>query len=219
MWEGNKLNKIYEKATANPKAAVLLSLLLFLLVAGACIVGYFAWQNHTAKVATYESQIQAQTIDGVELAAKAAHVDMLQSQLKDTAGQIAKLANKPPDTIIKTVPVEVEKVVIKEVEKRGADFAIVTDPNNQNKTPDIEEIKKLPDSTPVTLNQYNVFAYKKLLRDITVYPSFTGFTPSGVSEVDYGVSKKITKDGKYLGVVAGYEFDDKKAKVGLRVTF
>ena len=27
------------------------------------------------------------------------------------------------------------------------------------------------------------------------------------------------KDGKYLGVVGAYEFDDKKAKVGLRVTF
>jgi hypothetical protein len=53
----------------------------------------------------------------------------------------------------------------------------------------------------------------------TLKRSFTGTTPNGVSEIDYGVSRKIANDGKYLGVVGGYDFDDKKVKIGLRVTF
>ncbi len=117
------------------------------------------------------------------------------------------------------MPVEIEKVVIKEVEKHGADFAIVTDPLNPNKQVDLKEVAKLPDTTDVTLNQYNVYAYKKVLHDITIYPSFTGIAPNGISEVSYGVSRKTTNDGKYLGLVGAYEFDDKKTKIGLRYTF
>jgi hypothetical protein len=207
----NMLNTL----TARGKA--ILSLIVFIV---ACAASYFIYQCfHHGQPVTSLSQAQAETPAGISLAAHNAKVTMMQDQLDSAAQQIAELKNKKPDTLIKTVPVEIEKVVVKEVEKRGADFAIVTDPNNQNKTPDIEGIKKLPDSTPVTLNQYNVFAYKKVLRDITVYPSFTGITPSGVGEVSFGVSRKITKDGKYLGIVTGYEFDDKKIKVGLRVTF
>jgi hypothetical protein len=58
-----------------------------------------------------------------------------------------------------------------------------------------------------------------VIRGIDIYPSFTGVIPTGVSEVTYDVSRKITNDGKYLGVVSGYDFDDKKVKIGLRVTF
>ena len=65
----------------------------------------------------------------------------------------------------------------------------------------------------------NYHRYKKTLKDLTVYPSFKGITPNGINEIDYGISKKISKDGKYVGLVAGYGFDDKKAKLGLRMTF
>jgi hypothetical protein len=82
-----------------------------------------------------------------------------------------------------------------------------------------KEVAKLPTDTPVTLNQYNVFAYKKVIRGIDVYPSFTGITPTGISEVTYDVSRKITNDGKYLGVVGGYDYDSERVKIGLRYTF
>jgi Tfp pilus assembly protein PilO len=196
-------------------------LVLHLLVAVAIAIGgYFLWQHfHQPQPVTAESQAQAEIPAGVSLAAHNAKVGMMQEQLDSATQQIAELKNKPPDTIIKTVPVEVTKIVTQEVEKRGADFAIVTDPNNPDKKVDLKEVAKLPENTDVTLNQYNVFAYKKVIRDITVYPSFSGIIPNGISEVDYGVSRKITNDGKYLGVVGGYDFDSKKTKVGLRIAY
>ncbi|MCC5465528.1 hypothetical protein [Pelosinus baikalensis] len=203
--------------TLTARGKVILSLIVFIAVSA---VGYFIYQYlHPAQLVTPLSQQQAETPQGIDLAAHNAKVTMMQDQLDSAARQVAELKNQKPDTIIKTVPVEVEKAVIKEVEKRGADFAIVTDPTNPNKAVDLNEVANLPASTDVTLNQYNVFAYKKVLRDIAVYPSFTGITPNGIDEVSYGVSRKITNDGKYVGLVVGYEFDDKKTKIGLRYTF
>lgn len=199
------------------RGKVILSLILFIIV---LVAGYFGYQYfHPAQPVTSESQKQAETPEGISLAAHNAHVGLMQDQLDQASKEIARLKNKPPDTIIKTVPYEVEKIVVKEVEKRGADFAIVTDPKQPDKKVDLKEVEKLPDTTPLTLNQYNVFAYKKVIHDITVYPSFNGITPNGIDEIDYGVSRKVTNDGKYLGVTAGYEFDNKKAKIGVKITF
>ena len=129
------------------------------------------------------------------------------------------LQGLPPTIVIKTVPYEVGKVVTQYVKTSGADFAIVTDLANPTKQVDLKEVTKLPATTDVTLNQYNVFAYKKILRDITIYPSFNGITPSGVSEIDIGVSRKITNNGVYLGAVDGYDFESRKIKAGLRLTY
>lgn len=196
-------------------------LIVYTLVAVVIAIGgYFLYQYfHPVQTVTGESQAQAETTQGIDLAAKNAHINMLQDQLIEALDQIRELKNKSPDTIIKTVPVEVIKTVEKEVAVRGADFAIVTDPQNPDKQVDLKEIANLPANTDVTLNQYNVFAYKKVFHDWTIYPSFKGVTPSGINEVSYGINRKITKDGKYLGIVTGYEFDDKKAKIGLRITY
>jgi len=179
------------------------------------LYGYF----HPAQPVTTLSQQQAETPAGIKQAADNAHVTLLQDQLNQASQQIAMLKNQKPDTVIKVVPVEIEKVVTQYVKTSGADFAIVTEPANPTKQVNLKEVAVLPATTDVTLNQYNVFAYKKIIRDVTVYPSFTGIMPSGISEVDVGISRKITNNGVYVGVVAGYEFDDKKAKVGLRITY
>ena len=195
-------------------------ILSFILITLICIVGYFTYKHfHPAQLVTSESQQQAETPAGISLAAHNAKVGLVQDQLNQASQQIAVLKNLPPNIIIKTVPYEVEKTVTQYVKTSGADFAIVTDPANPTKQVDLKEVAKLPAITDVTLNQYNVFAYKKIIREVTVYPSFTGITPSGVSEVDVGISRKITNNGVYLGAVAGYEFDDKKAKIGLKVMF
>lgn len=118
------------------------------------------------------SQQQAETPVGVELAAQNAKVKMLQSQLDDAAKQIAALKNKPLDTIVKTVPVEVVKTVEVERKKSGADFSILTDPNNPDNQVDLNEVEQLPENTTVTLNQYNVHAYKKVIRQIEIAPDW-----------------------------------------------
>lgn len=186
------------------------------------IAGYFIYQHfHPAQLITGESQQQAETAQGVDLAAHNAKVSMMQDQLNEAAKQIAALKNKSPDTIIKTVPVEVPKIITQEVEKRGADFAIVTDPKNPDKPVDLKEVAKLPGSTDITLNQYNVFAYKKVIQGINIYPDWSAAANRKfkLNEITADVNRKISNDGKYIGVTAGYEFDDKKAKIGLRYSF
>lgn len=98
---------------------------------------------------------------------------------------------------------------------------IVTDPKQPDKTVDLKEIEKLPADTSVTLNQYNVFAYKNVIRGVNVYPDWSE-TARGkfkIAEVTADVSRKIAKDGKYIGVTAGYDFKHDRAKVGLRYSF
>jgi len=198
------------------QAAILLGVLIL------CVAGYFIWQHyHQPQPVTAESQQQAETLQGVDLAAKNAHITMLQSQLDEAAQQIAKLKNKPPDTIVKTVPVEVIKTVEVERQKVGADFAIVTDPKQPDKQVNFKEIEKLPADTPVTLNQYNVFAYKKVIRGVNVYPDLSKAVQGKfkLDEVTADVSRRITKDGKYIGVIAGYDFIHDHAKAGIRYSF
>lgn len=190
-----------------------------LLVIALIIGGYLIWENFKVKTITGQSQNQAETPSGIETAAKNAQIKMYQDQLDEAAREIAKLKNKPPDVVIQTVPVEVVKTVEKERERRGADFAIVTNPKEPDKQVDLKEIEKLPSNTPINLNQYNVYAYKKVIRGVTIYPKFNGLTPTGVSEVTFDVSRKISKDGKYLGVVGGYDFEHKKIKAGIRITY
>jgi hypothetical protein len=68
----------------------------------------------------------------------------------------------------------------------------------------------------VELNQYNVQAYKKILHTIEVVPDIQN---KSVDEVGYTVSRKISNDGKYIGVGASYNIDDHKTMVKLSYTW
>jgi hypothetical protein len=198
--------------------------IIYFIVAIAVLVGgYFAWQHfNQPEPVTTLSQEQAETPAGVQQAADNAQVKMLQSQLDEAAKEIARLKNKPPDKVIKTVPVEVIKVVTKEVEKRGADFGMLTDPDHPDKKVNLNEIAALPEGTTVNLNQYNVYAYRMVLRGINVMPDWSESIRNGsirIQEVTFDVSRRITKDGKYLGGVLEYDFKHDEAKAGIRYSF
>ncbi len=178
--------------------------------------GYLIYEYFFAKpqLDTYESQQQAETSQGVKEAANNAHVDMLQSQLDEAAKQIAALKNKGPDTITHTVVQQVPVVVEKERQKSGADFVIITNPKNPDQKVDLSQYKE---NDPIVLNQYNVHAYKKILRQVDYAPkNVDNWTPA---EVGYSVSRKISNDGKYLGVAVDHNFDNKKTIVKLRYTY
>jgi Tfp pilus assembly protein PilO len=203
-----------QKVEALPKrikvTIAILAMVLF------CLVGYIAYEHFFAKSqpVTYEGQQRAETSEGVKEAANNAHIDMLQSQLEEAAKQIALLKNKAPDTITHTVVQQVPVVVEKERQKSGADFAIVTNPSSPNEKVDLSQYKA---TDPVVLNQYNVHAYKKILRQIDYAPqNVDDWTPK---EIGYSVSRKISNDGKYLGVAVDHDFDDKKTTVKLRYTY
>lgn len=163
---------------------------------------------------TVEPQTQAQTEAGVEKAADNAQVPVSRQQAQDAAQEIRYIYQhdtKPEYTII-TTGGDVEKQAQAAQERAGADFSIVA--SDDGEKADVASISK---DKPVELNQYNVQAYKKVLHTVEVSPDIEG--GRGVAEVGYSVSRKVSSDGKYLGVGASYNFDNDKAYVKMTYTW
>lgn len=163
---------------------------------------------------TVEPQTQAQTEAGVEKAADNAQVPVSREQAQDAAQEIRyiyKHDTKPEYTII-TTGGDVEKQAQAAQERAGADFSIVA--STDGAPANTASISK---DRPVELNQYNVQAYKKVLHTVEVSPDIDG--GRGVAEVGYSVSHKVSRDGKYLGVGASYNFDSNKAYVKMTYTW
>lgn len=163
---------------------------------------------------TVEPQSEAQTETGVEKAADKAQVPVSRQQAQDAAQEIRYIYqhDDPPEYTIITTGEDVEKQAQAAQERAGADFSIVasTDGAPAN-TASISKDK------PVELNQYNVQAYKKTLHTVEVSPDIDG--GRGVAEVGYSVSHKVSRDGKYLGVGASYNFDSNKTYVKMTYTW
>lgn len=163
---------------------------------------------------TVEPQAQAQTEAGVEKAADNAQIPVSREQAQDAAQEIRHIYEhdtKPEYTII-TTGGDVEKQAQAAQERAGADFSIVT--SKDDSKADVASISK---DKPVELNQYNVQAYKKVLHTVEVSPDIEG--GRGVAEIGYTVSRKVSRDGKYLGVGASYNFDSNKTYVKMTYTW
>ncbi|MCI6611911.1 hypothetical protein [Mitsuokella jalaludinii] len=163
---------------------------------------------------TVEPQTQAQTEAGVEKAADNAQVPVSRQQAQDAAQEIHYIYEhdtKPEYTIV-TTGGDVERQAQAAQERAGADFSIVA--SDDGEKADVASISK---DRPVELNQYNVQAYKKVLHTVEVSPDIEG--GRGVAEVGYSVSRKVSSDGKYLGVGASYNFDNDKAYVKMTYTW
>lgn len=190
------------------KERIIIIILFGIVALCACL-----YASKTSDIANL-SQDDAETPVGVSQAAQQATVTLSQSQLDEAARQIAEMKNQQPATVTQTVVKKAPVVVERERKKAGADFAIVTDPKNPDKRVDLSQYDQ---ETPIQLNQYNVKAYRKVIRGVTYYPqSATDWQPK---EISVDLSRRITDDGQYIGVVVGYDFDRDKAKVGLRFTF
>ena len=163
---------------------------------------------------TVEPQSEAQTETGVEKAADNAQVPVSRQQAQDAAQEIRYIYQhdtKPEYTIV-TTGGDVERQAQAAQERAGADFSIVA--SDDGEKADVASINK---DKPVELNQYNVQAYKKVLHTVEVSPDIEG--GRGVAEIGYTVSRKVSRDGKYLGVGASYNFDSNKAYVKMTYTW
>lgn len=163
---------------------------------------------------TVEPQSEAQTETGVEKAADNAQVPVSREQAQDAAQEIRyiyKHDTKPEYTII-TTGGDVERQAQAAQERAGADFSIVASDDGEK-----ADVASTGKDKPVELNQYNVHAYKKVLHTVEVSPDIEG--GRGVAEVGYTVSHKVSRDGKYLGIGASYNFDSNKAYVKMTYTW
>ena len=180
------------------------------------VLAILLWRyTHQPEPVTTETQIEAETVQGVERAADNAHVQLSTDQAQQAATQIKYIYSHDVQPIytVTTTGNNAESVAETAQEAAGADFSIVTDKYNPTKQTDL---KTLPASSTVELNQYNVQAYKKVLHTIEVVPDIQN---KSVDEVGYTVSRKISNDGKYIGVGASYNIDDHKTMVKLSYTW
>ena len=198
---------------AKSHKAIILYAVGIILVA---VLAVALWQYmHRPEPVTAETQVQAETVQGVTRAANNAHVTLTPDQSQQTADRIKYIYSHDvrPIYTVTTTGANVEKQAQTAQESAGADFSIVTDKYNPTKQTDL---KTLPASSTVELNQYNIQAYKKILHTIEVVPDIQN---KNIDEVGYTVSRKISNDGIYIGVGASYNIDDHKTMVKVSYTW
>lgn len=157
---------------------------------------------------TVMPQEQAETTQGVKQASENAHVKIDNAQAQEIASTIREIrvVEKAPEYAVHTTGDKAKEVSEKAQEAAEADFAIVT---NKDTTQEVKSLDELPSDTQVTLNQYNVQAYKKHINTIEYQPT--------EKVVGYTHQLKVSKSGHYMGVGADYDIDDKK--IMMKVTY
>ena len=174
-------------------AVILIVLLVFFVVK--------AWEAHTTKPVTTMPQQQLETPAGVEKAASNAHIKLDSGQTKQVSETIREIrvTEREPVYIIQTTGDKAQEASEKASKQEKADFSIVTDKDHPDEA---VELDKLDENETVNLNQYNIQAYKKQLNTIEYQP--------WEKTIGYTHSWKVSKSGKYFGVGADYDIDDKR---------
>ena len=157
---------------------------------------------------TVMSQEQAETTQGVKQASENAQVKIDDAQAQEIASTIREIrvVEKAPEYAVHTTGDKAQEASEKAQEAAGADFAIVT---NKDTAQEVKQLDELPADTQVTLNQYNVQAYKKHINTIEYQPT--------EKVVGYTHQWKVSKSGRYMGVGADYDIDDKR--IMMKVTY
>ena len=157
---------------------------------------------------TVMPQEQAEITQGVKQASENAQVKIDNAQAQEVASTIREIrvVEKAPEYAVHTTGGEAQEASEKAQEATGADFAIVT---NKDTSQEVKQLDELPADTQVTLNQYNVQAYKKHINTIEYQPT--------EKVVGYTHQWKVSKSGRYMGVGADYDIDDKR--IMMKVTY
>ena len=185
----------------------------------AVVLAVVAWRyTHRPEPVTTETQVQAQTVQGVDRAANNAHVTLTPDQAQQTADRIKYIYSHDVQPIytVTTTGNKAQSAAETAQKAAGADFSIITNKSNPNTKTDL---KTLPAGSTVELNQYNVQAYKKVLHTVEVSPDIDYTGIKGVGEVGYTVSRKVSDSGQYVGVGASYNVENHKTMLKVSYTW
>ena len=182
--------------------------LTILLFAGGYII-YRAY-NQPVEVQSIPQTI-AETPQGVKIAADKAGYSLDTGQAKQVATAIreVRIENKEPLYVVNTSGKDAAKASEQARKDNKADFAIVADKSNPDKAVDLN---KIDNAAKVELQQYNIQAYKPVIRTVSVTPDIK---EKAIRQVNFTISKKVTKDGQYLGIGVGYDLKDNRALINL----
>lgn len=175
-----------------------------------------AYNNYLQKQAiskvTFSSQEQAETAAGVHQAAADADVKLDAGQEKEISTVIKEIrtTEQVPVYVVQTTGANLNEATETARKRAEADFSIVTRDTTSTDTTDkilpseaSQTAEAITDNTPVTLNQYNIQAYKKHINTIEYQP--------WEKAIGYTHQWKVSKSGRYIGVGADYDIDDKRA--------
>ena len=70
------------------------------------------------------------------------------------------------------------------------------------------DISKLPDDTPIELNQYHIYAAPKLQHEVGL--KLDAESGSHISGISYGIKRRITEKGQYIGARVEYDWKEKE---------
>lgn len=94
----------------------------------------------------------------------------------------------------------IQQVAEQQRQRNGSDFApVVSD----------SDMSKLPDDTPVELKQYHIHAAPKVQHEVGV--KLDQESGSHISGVSYGIKRRISEKGQYIGARVDYDWKDKEA--------
>ena len=174
-----------------------------------------AYNNYLQKQAiskvTFSSQEQAETAAGVHQAAADADVKLDAGQEKEISTVIKEIrtTEQVPVYVVQTTGANLNEATETARKRAEADFSIVTRDTTSTDTTDkilpseaSQTAEAITDNTPVTLNQYNIQAYKKHINTIEYQP--------WEKAIGYTHQWKVSKSGRYIGVGADYDIDDKR---------
>ena len=167
-------------------------------------------KQETDKV-MFSTQEKAETAAGVHQAAADADVKLDAGQEKEISTVIKEIrtTEQVPVYVVQTTGANLNNAAETARERAEADFSIVTRDTTSTDTTDkilpseaSQTAEAITDNTPVTLNQYNIQAYKKHINTIEYQP--------WEKAIGYTHQWKVSKSGRYIGVGADYDIDDKR---------
>lgn len=165
----------------------------------------FYWHSAPINKTPVIPSAKIKTAEQVQQAAGKAGVNLTDEQAQTVQRQIK--AAKPSGSVAATVGT-VQQVAEQERRKAGSDFAPVVAEN---------ELKALPDNTPVELKQYHIYAAPKVQQEIGL--KLDRNSSSHIAGISYGIKRRITDSGKYIGARVDYDWHDKEAAVWATYTW
>ncbi len=176
-----------------------------LIVLSIGIIGYLFFHHSTTNKTPVITSDEIKTTKQVQQAADKAGVALTDKQVETIQQQIATA--KPSGSVAATVGT-VQQVAEQERRKVGSDFAPVVAES---------ELKALPDNTPVELKQYHIYAAPKIQQEVGL--KLDRNSSSHITGVSYGIKRRITEKGQYIGARVDYDWRDKKAAVWATYTW
>ena len=164
-------------------------------IAGYCIYNAL----RTAEKTPIIKSEQLQAADQIKQTAANAGVSLSDEQSKIIQD---KIQDAKPAGSISATAVTVKQVAEQQRHQNGSDFAPVVSDG---------DLSKLPDETPIELKQYHIYAAPKVQHEVGL--KLAQESSSHISGISYGIKRRITEKGQYIGARVDYDWRDKEAAV------